>query len=517
MWKKTSPQMSVRSASRQNETWPGLWPGVSSTTNPWPSSSPSRSSRSGSTFGDPATGPNSDGDPVARRDRGLAAAQVRRVGRADPDGHAERLVDVLRAAGVVVVHVRQRVRAGRRGPAAPRRASSRTARYPASTRMSPTRYALTPLRGTSGICQTSSATWFIGRTLVCRPCPRTPSSPSAATASCSSRSTAPTRATRSTARWPRASPPRSTSSTPTTTCAVGVLTGAGKGFCAGMDLKAFVAGERPWDVEPRVRRHRPAAAAQAAHRRDRGLRRGRRARGRARVRPDRRGGGRQARHPGGQALARRRRRRAAAPAAADALPTSRWSWRSPATRSPPSAAYELGLVNRVAEPARRVDAALELAGGDRAQRPARASPRRRRSSHAAVRLGRGGVLAAAGRDLRPGLRSPRTRARARSRSPRSATRSGRAASAARPRASRRPSARRRGRGARRGRCPARCRARAGRRAPGSVSAGPSSDALTCAGMSSAPSSVWVQGEASPGRRRRTRSRSRGARRARRSR
>jgi enoyl-CoA hydratase len=27
---------------------------------------------------------------------------------------------------------------------------------------------------------------------------------------------------------------------------VGVLTGAGKGFCAGMDLKAFVTGERPW-------------------------------------------------------------------------------------------------------------------------------------------------------------------------------------------------------------------------------------------------------------------------------
>ena len=31
---------------------------------------------------------------------------------------------------------------------------------------------------------------------------------------------------------------------------VGVLTGAGKGFCSGMDLKAFVTGERPW-VEPR--------------------------------------------------------------------------------------------------------------------------------------------------------------------------------------------------------------------------------------------------------------------------
>lgn len=30
---------------------------------------------------------------------------------------------------------------------------------------------------------------------------------------------------------------------------IGVVTGAGKGFCSGMDLKAFVSGERPWAAD----------------------------------------------------------------------------------------------------------------------------------------------------------------------------------------------------------------------------------------------------------------------------
>ena len=60
--------------------------------------------------------------------------------------------------------------------------------------------------------------------------------------------------------------------------------------------------------------------------------------------------GREARHPGGQALARRRGRRAAARCRGACPRASRWSSRSPATRSAPSARYELGLVNRVAEP-----------------------------------------------------------------------------------------------------------------------------------------------------------------------
>ena len=41
---------------------------------------------------------------------------------------------------------------------------------------------------------------------------------------------------------------------------VGVLTGAGKGFCAGMDLKAFVAGESAVRRRSWLRRHHPRSA-----------------------------------------------------------------------------------------------------------------------------------------------------------------------------------------------------------------------------------------------------------------
>ena len=78
MLKKTSPQISVRSLSRQNDRWPGLWPGVSSTTKPWPSSSPSRSSRAGSTAGEPAKRPSCWTAALLRG--GIGAVPSRRYG-----------------------------------------------------------------------------------------------------------------------------------------------------------------------------------------------------------------------------------------------------------------------------------------------------------------------------------------------------------------------------------------------------------------------------------------------------
>ena len=71
------------------------------------------------------------------------------------------------------------------------------------------------------------------------------STPTSSTASSSSRSTGPRPGTRSTPRPPSRSARRWTDSTTTARLVAGVITGAGGTFCAGMDLKAFLAGERP--------------------------------------------------------------------------------------------------------------------------------------------------------------------------------------------------------------------------------------------------------------------------------
>ena len=69
----------------------------------------------------------------------------------------------------------------------------------------------------------------------------------------------PDRATRSTARSPTGVAAALDELDGDDGLRVGVLTGAGKGFCAGMDLKAFAAGERPWRRRARLRRDRPAS------------------------------------------------------------------------------------------------------------------------------------------------------------------------------------------------------------------------------------------------------------------
>ena len=329
--KKTSPQMSVRSVSRQNDTCPGLWPGVSSTTKPWPSSSPSRSSRSGSTFGRARDRPDERGDAVPRG--GIGAVPSRRYGASatpiqtgtpsasctcleppawslctcvsacvrtsrpltaattffavqDVPGVDE---DVAHEVGVHAVARRERDLPDVVGDLVHRADTSvrRHVRH-RLRRAGPHR---APRRRPADHAQPS------------RPAQR------------GQRRTR--RRRRRRAR--RARRRRRPGDRRADRRRQGLLLGDGP--------RGVRRGRAPVARRARVRRHRPEAAAQADRRRDRGVRRRRRPRGRARLRPHRRGGRGEARHPGGQALARRRGRRAAAPAAPPARRASRWSSR----------------------------------------------------------------------------------------------------------------------------------------------------------------------------------------------
>jgi enoyl-CoA hydratase len=141
---------------------------------------------------------------------------------------------------------------------------------------------------------------------------------------------------------------------------VGVLTGAGKGFSAGMDLKAFVAGERPWvgdrgfaGIVQRAAR-KPLIAAVEGFAMAGGLE--------IALACDLVVASREAR----LGIPEVKRSLVAAAGALRRLPQRvplGVAMEMALTGDPISAerAYELGLVNRVTEPGGAVDAALELA------------------------------------------------------------------------------------------------------------------------------------------------------------
>ena len=250
---------------------------------------------------------------------------------------------------------------------------------------------------------------------------------------------------------------------------VGILTGAGKGFSAGMDLKAFVAGESTF-VEHRgfagivqgpprkpiiaaIEGFAVAGGFEVALACDlivaaKGARLGIPEVKRSLV-------------AAGGALLRLPRRIPYHVAMEMALTGEPITAERAAEIRPRQPPHRAGRGGRRRARARRPD---------RRQRPARA---RRLEAH--PRRGAGleprTSVAEAGRDLRPGVRL-RGRARGRHRLRREA-RPGlaRASRTPRPRASRARGGRSGGRGARRGRSPARCRARAGRRRPAATATG----------------------------------------------
>ena len=272
----------------------------------------------------------------------------------------------------------------------------------------------------------------------------------------------------------------------------GVLTGAGGTFCAGMDLKAFVAGERP-HVEGRGFAgivqgppRKPLIAAVEGWALAGGFE--------VALACDLIVAARDARF----GIPEVKRGLVAAGGALIRLPRRipyHLAMELALTGDPIGAerAADLGIVSRLAEPGEALPAALELARDDRRQRPAGG---RRHQAHLLV-ADEGDAWERQAEIVAPGVRvrgRPRGLGRVRREAPAGLARD----ASPRRTASRPASARRRGRGARTGRRPARCRARSGRRATGSDSDGPSSDALMCAGMSSGPSTVCVQYGASSG-------------------
>ncbi len=182
---------------------------------------------------------------------------------------------------------------------------------------------------------------------------------------------------------------------------VGVLTGAGGFFCAGMDLGAFVEASPPGSATA-ASPASPSAPPQAADRGDRGLRRRGRHGDRAVLRSDRRRPRCPHGHTRGQALARRRRRRAAADAATHALPRGHGAGadRRPAARR----ALPRARPGQPPDRARRRGRGRARAGrGARQERSARAD-RHQADPAAAVRLDQRRDVGSTGRDHRPGVR-----------------------------------------------------------------------------------------------------------------
>ena len=193
--------------------------------------------------------------------------------------------------------------------------------------------------------------------------------------------------------------------------AVAVMTGAGTGSAPGMDLKAFAAGQSP-GTRPRIRGHRPAPAAKPII---------------AAVEGFAVAGGLEV-ALACDLLVASRGAKLGIPEVKRSLIAAGGALRRLPRRIPPGIAkelaltgdpisaergYEIGLVNRLAEPGDGGRGALELARGIAAQRPARGrgdqADRRR-----AVGLERGRLLGPAGRDLRARARL-RGRARGRRR------------------------------------------------------------------------------------------------------